>query len=82
MDNPTCSEEDLNGLQWTTLLYYIREFNYRNGLVADKTQPGSPASIAAVGMAEATIPLLLERHHLPRELQAKSSSPGALTKAE
>jgi hypothetical protein len=23
-------------------------------------------------MAEATIPLLLERHHLPRQLQAKS----------
>jgi hypothetical protein len=68
----TCSEEDLNGLQWTTLLYYIREFNYRNGLVADKTQLGSPASIAAVGMAEATIPLLLERHHLPRELQARN----------
>jgi len=77
MTSPTrtkgpCTEEDLNGLQWTTILYYIREFNYLNGLIADKTQPGSPASIAAVGMAEATIPLLLERHHLPRQLQAKS----------
>jgi hypothetical protein len=72
MEKEICTEEDLNGLQWTTLLYYIREFNYRNGLIADKTEPGSPASIAAFGMAEATIPLILERHHLPRELMAKS----------
>ena len=72
MEQVTCSDEDLNGLQWTTLLYYIREFDHRSGLIADKTEPGAPASIAAVGMAEATVPLLLERYHLPRQLHAKS----------
>ena len=51
MDAVTCSDEELNGLQWATIEYYIRESNFRNGLIADKTQPGSPASIAAVGMA-------------------------------
>src|SRR5207247_2153804 len=50
---------------------YIRESNYRNGLIADKTQPSSPASIAAVGMALASIPVFAERHLLPRSLLAK-----------
>ena len=71
MDAITCSEEELNGLQWTTIEYYIRESNFRNGLVADKTQPGSPASIAAVGMALASIPVVVERNLLPRSLLAK-----------
>jgi hypothetical protein len=71
MDAITCSEEELNGLQWTTIEYYIRESNFRNGLVADKTQPGSPASIAAVGMALALIPVVVERNLLPRNLLAK-----------
>jgi hypothetical protein len=71
LDKPTCSEEELNALQWATIEYYIRELNYRNGLIADKTEPGSPASIAAMGMALATIPILAEREHLPRRLLAK-----------
>jgi len=71
MDAVTCSEEELNGLQWTTIEYYIRESNFRNGLIADKTQPGSPASIAAVGMALASIPVFAERNLLPRSLLAK-----------
>jgi hypothetical protein len=40
-------------------------------MIADKTQAGSPASIAAVGMALATLPLAAERAHLPRELMAE-----------
>jgi hypothetical protein len=66
-----CNEEELNGLQWASLEYYIREFNYRNGLIADKTQAGAPASIAAVGMAMATLPILAAREHLPRRLLAR-----------
>ena len=66
MDRVTITEEELNALQWTTLEYYIREENYCNGLIADKTQTGSPASIAAVGMALATLPLAAERAYLPR----------------
>lgn len=71
MDRVTLTEEELDALQWTTLEYYIREENYGNGLIADKTQAGSPASIAAVGMALATLPLAAEREHLPRELMAE-----------
>jgi hypothetical protein len=71
MDAPVLSEEELNALQWTTLEYYVREVNYRNGLIADKTQPGSPASIAATGLALATHPVVLEREHLPREMMTE-----------
>jgi hypothetical protein len=67
----TLTDEQLNALQWTTLEYYIREVNFRNGLIADKTQPGSPCSIAAVGMALAAYPVIVERGHLPRELMAE-----------
>src|SRR5208282_4700617 len=68
VDRVTITEEELNALQWTALEYYIREENYCNGLIADKTQAGSPASIAGVGMALATLPLAAERAYLPREL--------------
>lgn len=71
MDEKTFLEEELNGLQWTTIAYYIREANFHNGLIADKTQPGSPASIAAVGMCLATLPVVAEREHLPREVMAE-----------
>src|SRR5262249_37458199 len=42
-----------------------------NGLVRDKTQEGAPASIAAIGMALATIPVLVERGVIIREFAAK-----------
>jgi hypothetical protein len=71
MDQVTLTEEELNALQRTTLEYYIREENSCNGLIPDKTQPGSPASIAAVGMALATLPLVAERAYVPRELMAE-----------
>src|SRR5208283_3457271 len=51
--------------------YYLREVNHRNGLVGDKTQAGSPASIAAIGMALASFPILVERGILPRDFVAK-----------
>jgi hypothetical protein len=62
------TEEDLGELQWTTLEYYLKESNPVNGLVQDKTEPTAPASIAAVGMALATIPIIVERGLVPREL--------------
>jgi hypothetical protein len=71
VDRVTLTDEELDALQWTTLGYYIREENYSIGLIADKTQAGSPASIAAVGMALATLPLAAERLYLPRELMAE-----------
>ena len=61
----------LNLLQLSTVLYYLHETNPDNGLVRDKTDPKAPASIAAVGMALATMPVVVERGVLPRDFAAK-----------
>ena len=61
------TDQDLARLQFTTLLYYLHCTNPDNGLVRDKTEPNTPASIAAIGMALATIPVVVERgDHHPR----------------
>ncbi len=65
------TEEDLGRLQFTTILYYLHCTNPDNGLVRDKTQPDAPASIAAIGMALATIPVLVERGIIIRKFAAK-----------
>ena len=62
---------DLDRLQWTSVLYYLHETNPDNGLVRDKTDPTAPSSIAAVGMALATLPVVVERGTLFREFAAK-----------
>src|SRR5215475_9865408 len=78
-DMPT-TDEDLNRpptnealgrLQLTTILYYLHETNPDNGLVRDKTEPAAPVSIAAVGMALATMPVVVERGVIIREFAAK-----------
>ncbi|CAN5741700.1 glucoamylase family protein [soil metagenome] len=43
-------DEMLAVLQRKTFAYFLKELNDQTGLVADKNQPGSPASIAATGM--------------------------------
>src|SRR5271169_3962328 len=58
-------------LQFTTVLYYLHETNPDNLLVRDKTDPKAPVSIAAVGMALATIPVIVERGVVIREVAAK-----------
>jgi hypothetical protein len=58
---------ELNRLQLTTLQYYLHEVNPANGLVRDKTDKTAPASIAAVGLALASIPVLVERGVISRE---------------
>jgi hypothetical protein len=58
-------------LQFTSVLYYLHETNPDNGLVRDKTDPSAPVSIAAVGMALATVPVVVERGVLSREFAAK-----------
>ena len=65
------TDRELGLLQFTTLLYYLHESNPDNGLVRDKTEPNAPVSIAAVGMALATIPVLVERRILIRQFAAK-----------
>jgi len=62
---------DLNLLQFSTVLYYLHETNPDNGLVRDRTDPSAPASIAAMGMALATIPVVVERGILFRDFAVK-----------
>ncbi|MEO7386212.1 MAG: glucoamylase family protein [Gammaproteobacteria bacterium] len=59
-------EARLGALQRHAFEYFLRETNPANGLVADKSQPGSPASIAAVGFALAAYPVGVERGWMTR----------------
>lgn len=65
------TDEELARLQFTTVLYYLQVTNPDNGLVRDKTDLNAPASIAAVGMALATIPIIVERGVIIRPFAAK-----------
>jgi hypothetical protein len=65
------TDEELGRLQWTTVLYYLHETNPDNGLVRDKTDPDAPCSIAAVGLALATIPAVVERGVVIRKFAAR-----------
>jgi hypothetical protein len=61
------SDAELDALRETTIHYYVQEINRANGLIRDSTKPGAPASIAAVGMALATAPSVVERGVRPRD---------------
>jgi len=65
------TDVELQRLQRTTVLYYLHETNPDNGLVRDKTDPNAPCSIAAVGLALATIPVIVERGVVIRKFAAK-----------
>ena len=63
---PSFGEARLDALERHAFEYFLRETNPANGLVADKSQPGSPASIAAVGFALAAYPVGVERGWMTR----------------
>jgi hypothetical protein len=67
------TDDELRRLQRTTVVYYLHETNPDNGLVKDKTHPDAPCSIAAVGLALATIPVVVERGVLVRKFAAKAA---------
>ncbi|HWA10559.1 MAG TPA: glucoamylase family protein [Opitutaceae bacterium] len=56
----------LGTLQRETFNYFVHEVNPRNGLVADRTKAGAPASIAAVGLALSSYPVGVERGFMRR----------------
>src|SRR5579862_9030351 len=58
--------EMLDGLRHEAFNYFRHEVNPRNGLIADKTQPGSPSSIAVVGMGLSVYVVAVERDLLSR----------------
>ncbi len=53
-------------LQQSTFHYFLNEYNAANGLIADNTGQGAPASITAVGLALAAYPVAVERGYLSR----------------
>lgn len=63
---PNSGEMRLDTLQRHAFDYFLNETNLANGLVADKSQPGAPASIAAVGFALAAYPVSVERSWILR----------------
>jgi len=69
------SQEDddrlLDRLQRQAFDYFLKEVNPANGLIADKTQPDWPASIAATGLALAAYPVGVERRFMTREDAAR-----------
>jgi hypothetical protein len=58
--------ETMEALQRDTFNYFVHEVNPDNGLVIDKTHPGTPASIAAVGLALSSYPVGVERGFMTR----------------
>jgi hypothetical protein len=71
MGDDLVTDQELDRLQWTTVLYYLHESNPDNGLVRDKTEASSPTSIAAVGLALSGLPVVCERGVIPRPFAAK-----------
>jgi hypothetical protein len=71
VDTSTVSDAELDALRETTIEYYVKEVNPLNGLVRDKTEPDAPASIAAVGMALATAPSVVERGVRTRQFTSR-----------
>ena len=55
------TERMLDALQRESFGYFVHEVDEANGLVLDKTAPGWPASIAAVGMALTCYPVGVQR---------------------
>ena len=66
MSDAALSLELMDALQREAFEYFVQEANPLNGLIADKTQAGWPASIAAVGFALTSYPVGVERGFMTR----------------
>jgi hypothetical protein len=66
LDSQATDFEMLDHLRREIVDYYLKESNPRIGLIADRTQPGSPSSIAAVGMGLSVYIVAVERNVLSR----------------
>ncbi len=66
MADPPIGAAELEKLQRETFSYFLKEANPSNGLIADKTQPGAPSSIAAVGLALSAYPVGVTRGFMSR----------------
>jgi hypothetical protein len=59
-------EEMVEQIERNAFDYFVKQANPRNGLVADTTRPGSPASIAVAGFALTAYTVGVERGFIPR----------------
>ena len=57
----------LDALQRSAFDYFVQQTRAHNGLVADTSRPGSPASIAVVGFALSAYPVAVQRGWMARE---------------
>jgi len=65
--NPQGTDAEMLALlQAETFKYFQKEINLQNGLIADKTEPGSPSSIAAVGLGITSYIAAVERGLMSR----------------
>jgi hypothetical protein len=63
---PETDDALLDRFQRAAFGYFVETFNPVNGLIADTTRPGSPASIAVVGFALSAYPVGVERGWMAR----------------
>lgn len=66
-DSQDADAKMLDKLQRETFDYFLNEVNPVTGLIADKTQPDFPASIAATGMAITAYLVGVEKKYLTRK---------------
>ena len=69
--HPLHSGQLLQHLQSKAFAYFQYETNLKNGLVADKTAPDWPSSIAATGLALSSYPVAVERGLMMHEVALK-----------
>jgi hypothetical protein len=60
-------EPMLDELQRSAFDYFLKQTQTHNGLVADTSRPGAPASIAVVGFALSAYPVAVERGWMARD---------------
>ena len=66
-------EEMLESLQRRAFDYFLKQTNTLNGLVADTSRTGSPASIAVIGFALSAYPVAVERGWIARDAAVQRS---------
>jgi hypothetical protein len=72
--NPQDLDNEMLGiLQQRTFTYFLKEVNEKTGLIADKTKPGSPASIAATGIGLSCYIVGVERGFITRAAAIKKT---------
>ena len=65
--HPVSDEDLLDSLQRAAFGYFLNHYNPANGLIPDRSLPGSACSIAVVGFALSSYPVAVERGWITRD---------------